>query len=266
VDITIGADIIHSQDLYWNVTVMGSVLKNKVLKLTGDNSDIIEGNYLIREGEEINSFYLAKSAGIDPATGEQLYWAYKKDAKGNMIKGSEYITNDATVAASSKYIHGSRIPDLYGSISSSLRYKGFDLNLLFTYSIGGKIYDSIYNSLMEPSYIGQTYHVNALRSWKKAGDITDVPRTTTTTTTVACDRFLIDASYFAIKNIALGYTLPESLTSKAKINSVRLYIAADSPWLFTHLKGMNPQASFSGSTSYSYTPNRTFSIGVDLKF
>lgn len=266
VDITIGADIIHSQDLYWNVTVMGSVLKNKVLKLTGDNSDIIEGNYLIREGEEINSFYLAKSAGIDPATGEQLYWAYKKDTKGNMIKGSEYITNDATVAASSKYIHGSRIPDLYGSISSSLRYKGFDLNLLFTYSIGGKIYDSIYNSLMEPSYIGQTYHVNALRSWKKAGDITDVPRTTTTTTTVACDRFLIDASYFAIKNIALGYTLPESLTSRAKIGSVRLYLAADSPWLFTHLKGMNPQASFSGSTSYSYTPNRTFSIGVDLKF
>ena len=69
-----------------------------------------------------------------------------------------------------------------------------------------------------------------------------------------------------IKNIALGYTLPESLTSRAKLGSVRLYLAADSPWLFTHLKGMNPQASFSGSTSYSYTPNRTFSIGVDLKF
>lgn len=265
-DITLGADIIQTEDWYWNVTLMGSVLKNKVLSLTGEDSDIITGNYLIREGEEINSFYLAKSAGIDPATGEQLYWAYKKDENGNRIAGSDYITNNATDAASSKHLFGSRIPDLYGSIASSLRFKGFDLNLLFTYSIGGKIYDSIYNSLMEPSFIGQTYHVNALRSWKKAGDITDVPRTTTTLTTVATDRFLIDASYFAIKNIALGYTLPQTLTSKAKIQSVRFYLAADSPWIFTHLKGMNPQASFSGSTSYSYTPNRTFTVGVDFKF
>lgn len=265
-DITLGADIIQNEGWYWNVTVMGSVLKNKVLELTGADSDIITGNYLIRTGEEINTFYLAKSAGVDPATGEQLYWAYKKDADGNRIPGSDYMTNNATEASSSKHLFGSRIPDLYGSISSSLRYKGFDLNLLFTYSIGGKIYDSVYNSLMEPSYIGQTYHVNALRSWKKAGDITDVPRTTTTTTTVASDRFLIDASYFAIKNIALGYTLPEALTSRAKIKSVRFYLAADSPWIFTNLKGMNPQASFSGSTSYSYTPNRTLSLGVDFKF
>lgn len=265
-DITLGADIIQTEDLYWNITAMGSVLKNRVLELTGDGSDIISGNYLIRENEEINSFYLSKSAGVDPATGEQLYWAYKKDDDGNMIKGSEYITNDATAAASSKYIFGSRIPDLYGSVSSSLKYKGFDFNVLLTYSIGGKVYDSIYNSLMEPSYVGQTYHVNAMRSWKKAGDITDVPRTTTTTTTVACDRFLIDASYLAIKNIVLGYTLPESVLKKANIRSVRFYLTADSPWLFTHLKGMNPQASFSGSTSYTYTPNRTFSIGVDFKF
>lgn len=265
-DITIGADIIQNEDWYWNVTVMGSVLKNKVLKLTGEDSDIIDGIYMIRPGEEINSFYLAKSAGIDPATGEQLYWAYKTDDDGNRISGSDYVTNDATAASSSKHLFGSRIPDLYGSISSAVRFRGFDLSLLFTYSIGGKIYDSIYNSLMEPSYIGQTYHVNALRSWKTPGQITDVPRTTTTTTTVASDRFLIDASYFAVKNISLGYTMPEALTSRAKIQNVRFYIATDSPWIFTHLKGMNPQASFSGSTSYSYTPNRTFSLGVDFKF
>lgn len=55
----------------------------------------------------------------------------------------EYMTNDdATVAAGCKYLQGSRIPDIYGSISSSLKFRGFDLGLLFTYSLGGKIYDS----------------------------------------------------------------------------------------------------------------------------
>ena len=231
-----------------------------------NGEDIVNGVYIIREGQEINTFYMSKSAGVDPTTGEQLYWAYEKNADGSMKPGSEYVTNDATVAASCKYLQGSRIPDIYGSISSSLKFRGFDLGLLFTYSLGGKIYDSIYNALMEPSFVGQTYHRNALRTWTAPGQRTDVPRTTTTASTQITDRYLIDASYFAVKNISLGYSLPKQLLGKVGIESLRIYLAADSPWIFTHLKGMNPQASFTGSTSYSYTPNRTFTLGVDLKF
>jgi TonB-linked SusC/RagA family outer membrane protein len=265
-DITIGGDIVKTRDWNWNVTVMGSTLCNKVLHLTANGDDIVNGVYIIREGEAVNTFYMSKSAGVDPTTGEQLYWAYEKLSDGSMKPGSEYVTNDATVAAGCKYLQGSRIPDIYGSISSSLKFRNFDLGLLFTYSLGGKIYDSVYNTLMEPSFVGQTYHRNALRAWTTPGQVTDVPRTTTTTTTQITDRYLIDASYFAVKSVSLGYTLPRQLLSKVGIESLRIYLSADSPWIFTHLKGMNPQASFSGSTSYSYTPNRTFSLGVDFKF
>ena len=191
---------------------------------------------------------------------------FEKNADGSMKPGSEYMTNDATVAAGCKYLQGSRIPDIYGSISSSLKFRGFALGLLFTYSLGGKIYDSIYNALMEPSFVGQTYHRNALRTWTAPGQRTDVPRTTTTASTQITDRYLVDASYFAVKNISLGYSLPKGVLGKVGIESLRVYLSADSPWIFTHLKGMNPQASFTGSTSYSYTPNRTFTLGVDLKF
>jgi len=266
VDITIGADIISTKDWFWNVTLMGSVLRNKVLSLTENGTDIISGNYIIREGEPVNSFYLSKSAGIDPATGEQLYWAYKKDEKGNMIPGSEYVTNNTTAAAASKYIFGSRIPDLYGSISTSLKLKDFDVNMLFTYSIGGQVYDSVYKTLMEPSFTGQTYHVNALRSWTTAGQVTDVPRAMTTLTTTANDRFLVDASYFAIKNISFGYNIPEKVLSKAKIKKLRVFFSADSPYIATALKGMDPQTSFNGSTGYVYTPTSSYSFGVNLKF
>lgn len=265
-DITLGADVISTEDIRWNITLIGSTLRNRVLKLTDGGTDIVDGVYLIREGEEINSFYMAKSAGVDPATGDQLYWAYEKDADGRMIEGSEYVTNNATTAASCKYVLGSRIPDLYGSISSSFRFRNLDFSMLFTYSIGGQVYDSIYNSLMEPAFVGQTYHKNVLRAWTGAGQVTDVPKVTTNATTQISDRFLINASYFGIKNLSLGYNFPKKWMEKAKLNSLRVYLTADSPWLFTHLKGMNPQANFSGSTNYSYTPNRTFSIGIDLSF
>ena len=119
---------------------------------------------------------------------------------------------------------------------------------------------------MEPAFVGQTYHRNVLRAWTGAGQVTDVPKVTTNATTQISDRFLIDASYFGVKNISIGYNFPEKWMEKLRMNSMRIYLTADSPWLFTHLKGMNPQSSFTGSTSYSYTPNRTFSIGLDLSF
>ena len=265
-DITLGGDIISKPDYRWNVTLMASTLRNKVLKLTDNGEDIINGVFLIREGCELNTFYLAKSAGVDPATGRQLYWAYDKDDDGRPLPDSEYITANPTVATGSKYLMGSRIPDVYGSISTTFTYKGFDISALFTYSLGGKVYDSVYHSLMEPSFVGQTYHRNALRSWAEPGDVTDVPRSMTTLTTLASDRFLVNASYFAVKNITAGYSLPSKLVKMAGLKSVRVFLACDSPWIFTHLKGMDPQASFTGTTSYTYTPNRTLNLGLDIAF
>lgn len=266
-DITLGADLIAREDMRWNVTLMASTVHNKVLSLTGKgNDDIISGVLLIRPGEEINSFYMSKSAGVDPATGEQLYYAYERDGDGNPLPGSEYVTNDATAAAASKYILGSRLPDMYGSFGTSFSMGAWDFNALLSWSIGGKVYDSVYRSLMEPSFVGQTYHVNALRSWASPGDVTDVPRAGADLATVISDRFLIDASYLSVKSLSIGYNLPETVTGACGLAGARVSLAADNIWTFTHLKGMNPQQSFSGYTSYSYIPSRTVSLGVDIKF
>lgn len=266
-DLGLGYTAYQDQDWTLRLNLIASTLRNKVRKLTGEgNDDIVNGVYLIREGEEINSFYLAKSAGVDPATGEQLYHAYKKDADGNMIEGSEYITNDRTVASGSKYILGSRIPDVYGSFSTELRFKNVDFSFMLGYSLGGKVFDSVYRSLMEPSYVGQTYHKNAKRSWTSPGQITDVPRANSDLTTLASDRFLVNASYLSLKNITLGYTFGSKVLKAARINSARIYLSAESPWILTKMKGMDPQANFSGSTSYAYTPNKSLTFGLDIKF
>lgn len=265
-DMTFGYDIISKPGLFWNVTLMASTVHNKVVSLTGNGEDINNGVFLIREGETLNTFYMARSAGVDPATGEQLYLAYEKDENGAPLPGSEYVTNDATVASGCKWLCGSRMPAVYGSLSSSLHVGGFDLSTMLTYSLGGRIYDSTYRSLMEPSFVGQTYHVNSMRAWQKAGDVTDVPKITTTSTSVINDRFLVDASYLTLKSIAVGYTFSKPWMEKAHIRSARVYASGDNLLMLSAMRGLNPQSSFSGSTSYTYTPNRTVSLGIDLKF
>ena len=212
------------------------------------------------------TFYMAKSAGVDPQNGAQLYWAYEKDDEGNRIEGTDYITSDYSVAASHKYFLGNRTPDIYGSISTDASWKGLSLSVLTTYSIGGKIYDSMYAGSMDNMYYNTNWNRHALRRWQKPGDVTDVPRIEVAGKSTVTDRYLIDASYFAIKNITMAYQLPRQWTSKAGLNSVRVFGSVDNLALFTHLQGMDPQYSFTGSTDYVYTPNRTWSVGLEVSF
>ena len=258
---------VRTKDFEWTLGWMGSILNNKVLKLTAESPEIISGVRIIKEGYELNTFYMSKSAGVDPLTGQQLYWAYEKDDNGNKVAGSDYITNDYTKANASKYFLGSRIPDLYGSISTGLTYKGLALTMLTTYSLGGKIYDSSYAAHMDLWYASSTWNRAALRRWQKPGDITDVPRMALADgSALTTDRYLIDASYFAIKNITLSYTLPQLWVNKIGLGAVRVFTSMDNVALFTHLDGMDPQYNFGGGTAYDYVPNKTVTVGLEVKF
>ena len=237
---------------------------NKVLKLTNESPEIISGIRVIKEGMPIYTYYLSKSAGVDPSTGAQLYWAYDKDENGNIT--NEYITNSKAKANECKYYMGSRIPKLYGSIGTDLSWKGLSLSILTTYSIGGKIYDGLYESGMDLWYMSSTWHKNELRRWQQPGDVTDVPRVEISNSPAANDRFLIDASYFAIKNITLAYSLPRTWMNKIGIQGIKVFASADNIALFTHLDGMDPQYNFTGDTNYDYSPNKTYTLGLEVNF
>jgi TonB-linked SusC/RagA family outer membrane protein len=256
--------LVVDSELKVRLSLSASKVKNKVTRLTEDSDVITSGNYVIEVGKEIYTYYISKTAGVDPATGAQLYWAYDKDDDGNITK--EYVTDNYQKAATSKYHLGSRIPKLFGSAGAEITWRGIDLSALTTYSIGGKIYDGLYNGSMNIMYNGDTWHKNKLRRWQKPGDVTDVSRAMQNPAYAANDNALIDASYFAIKNITLGYTLPQKWLKKAKINSIRLFTTLDNFLLFSHLDGMDPQFNFSGGTGYVYSPSRTLSVGIDIHF
>ncbi|WP_108821844.1 TonB-dependent receptor [Dysgonomonas sp. Marseille-P4361] len=262
-DIMVGADIVRTNDFNWNLTLMGTYLKNEVTSLS-TRPDITGTNTIVRVGEAINSFYVAESAGVDPATGNQLFWVYDTvDGK----KGERYVSSSTSKASASRDVHGSRFPDFEGSINNEFRYKDFDLSVLCTYSLGGEILDGAYLGLLRPTYVGQAAHVNRADAWVKPGDITDIPRLVVNKTYVTTTDDLIDASYFAIKNISLGYNIPKTLISKTGLGAIRFTATADNVVLFNHMKGMNNQSSLAGTNSIGvYVPSRTISFGVDIKF
>jgi TonB-linked SusC/RagA family outer membrane protein len=272
-------------------TLMGYLNRNKVLALTSDDT-ITSGSQVIKVGMPIYTYYVPKTAGVNPANGQLLYWVYDKvadetveelkkagkalevdgkeiwwnDALQCYMTGEEYVTNDKTKANASKYYMGSREPVFQGSFGSDFQFGPVDFSFLTTFSLGGVTYDSVYGSSMEVTYSGDTWNKHALRRWQKPGDVTDVPVLLTNSGNLAADRWLIDASYFAIKSIQLGYTLPTKWTQKVNIKSFRVFCVADNIAMFNKLNGMDPQYSISGGTGYGYAPTRTISFGVDLNF
>lgn len=262
-DMTAAADILNGEGFNWRLTLMGSTVDNKVLKLA-DKPEIVSGNYIIREGEDLNSFYTATSAGVDPLTGSQLFWVWDTDENG--VRGERYVTSDQVKANSCKEIQGSRIPALYGSFNNEFRFGDFDLSVLCTYSFGGKILDGVYRTLMYGTYVGTARSTHLERAWKNPGDVTDIPRIQIGKSYTVTDNDLIDASYLAIKNITLGYTLPGRWLKAVRLSNARVTLTGDNLFIFTHLKGMDPQHDFTGGTSFGYVPVRTVSLGIDVTF
>ena len=199
-------------------SIILSTFKNKITRLSDSGSDqIISGSFIQKVGEPINSFYMPKAEGVDPETGLVQYYVTRTDENG--VQTQELTTSYDDATANGRQICGSRIPDFTGSFSNSFRYRNFDLSVLTTFSVGGKVYDTTYASLMNARNMGYSLSKDMLNRWQKPGDVTDVPRIQAGRNAQYDDRFLLDASYFTLKNISLGYNLPKSWLKTAGIRT-----------------------------------------------
>ena len=263
--------IIRSKDYGWDLTVNASTLKNEIQKMPDSQPEFISGSKKISVGHSIYDFYLNQWYGVDPANGDGLF--ILKDA----LVGTTTATNRelngvwvTTTAANAKQDYvGTAIPDLFGSINNTFRYKNWSLQSLVTYQIGGQIYDLNYSQQMSGYAEGISLHTDILKAWQNPGDITDVPKLNSTLAAQynqGSSRWLVDADYVSLRSANLTYTFNDTFTSALGFTSARLFITGENLVSITKRKGLEPQENFSGTVSNRYTPARTFSIGANVSF
>lgn len=297
-EINTDVDIFKNKDWTVNLSANASFIKNKIVQLPEQDKDgIISGIYKIAEGKSRYEFFTYTYVGVDQMTGNSLYKANLENyhvttadgqtvgnADGNDISkyvtqiGNEYYVNNTSYAL--KEYHGSAIPKVYGSFAPSVRYKDLSLSLMFTYSIGGKVYDAVYSSLMSTGTTPSNYHKDILKSWSEIpsgmtedsqdriwyGGIPQINSSMTSTNNATSSRWLTDASYLVLKNINMSYSLPKAWVNALTLESIRLNLSCENAFTCTKRRGMNPQQSFNGyQYNYLVTP-RVFTIGVDVKF
>jgi TonB-linked SusC/RagA family outer membrane protein len=256
---------VNTKNLKWSINGNATFLKNKINKLHPDlEGELISGSRIYREGESMYQLYLVRYAGVDKTNGKSLYWATDDE-------GKDYITSDYAIAKNSKKATGDLLPTVYGGFGTSLEFYGFDLSVMFSYQLGGKIWDYTYQDLMHggsSSSAGQNWHKDILNAWSVDNPNSNIPALNASDSYVnaSSDRWLTTSNYLSINNITLGYTVPKNLTRKFGVESLRIYGVADNLALFSARKGLDPRQGYVTSEGATYGALRTISGGIKLTF
>lgn len=276
-------DILKKKDLQWTVSLNGTWLQNRIHSLSSDYTDgqYISGSRIYKEGESVYNFYMVEYAGVDKETGEALYHSIKTEKSGSstvpvLDEDGNYIY-EVNSDYESAYTYcrkqtGNILPTFYGGFGTSLFWKGLDFSVQTSFQLGGRVYDSGYETFMSTGgngyYIGQNFHKDLLNAWSEDNPNSDIPRVDNQDdyATQTSTRFLTSSDYFSIDNITLGYTLPQSWTKKLGIEGIRLYGTAENVALFSARKGMDPRISLTSVSSSWYAVRRTISGGIKVTF
>lgn len=261
--------------LKWNTNFNFSINKNKVTDLGGQTLiDAGSSRFMnvVMKGQPLGVFYGAEYAGVDPANGDALWYKNTKDASGKVTDHAS-TTND--FASANFIVLGQPTPDVTTAITNTFEYKGFELTFTFQGVFGNKIHltGDPYMAANGVWYDNQTSE--QLKSWKKPGDITNIPQAR-----LAYDngdqgrnsRYLSDGSYIKLRSLTAGWELPKKYTSKMKIDRMRIYVQAQNLLTFTKYIGWDPEVSSdfavnnvtSGVDFYSAPQPRSITFGINI--
>lgn len=268
IELNLNATIIKTNDLEWNVNFNLTHYKNKILALSPElEKDGLKGSSSIRRiGGSLFQSYL-KVSMVDHTDGKMKYY---KDPDHNIYE----LTENPDLAVQSDL--GDIMPKAYGGFGTNLTYKGLDFTAMFSYQLGGKIYDRQYQVYMHNgtgAFTGTNWHKDILKAWTPNNKLSNIPRLNMNELRHISEfnsYFLISSNYLSINNITIGYTIPKQWLHKIGLTKCRLYFSADNLAVFSKRKGLDPRYSYGtsgsdGSTS-DYPAMRTLTAGLQVSF
>jgi TonB-linked SusC/RagA family outer membrane protein len=300
-EVDLNVDLIRNKDFFWSVGANGTHFTTILSEMpAGQGSELLNGNqqfgseylcYLRGEGKPYYGTYLYHYAGPDPSTGAPLYQhtVTAADVAAGTYTGKQagdYVnTADVSkITTADRVETGDALPKWIGGFNTTLRYKNLDFSGAIAYQLGGKFFwqDGIYyyesdfgrdhSTPISADLIGNTWtpenpnakfpiaQTNRSNAFAYGISVVGGPGQST-------DLLLFSASYFSLKNITVGYTLPKELTKKAGIGNLRVYASGDNLFMKSAQKGMDPRMSFTGSVgTYVYPYLRVFNVGLNLEF
>ena len=251
----------------------GTTIKNRVLALGNDDSYITSGNYhRTAVGQPVGSFYGYVADGIFQNQQEVDEWTSKYHSSYQFKPGDiryKNLNDDDRFDDKDRDFIGKTVPSFMYGINLKLSYKGFD----FSCDMNGVSGVSIMNTKFWQSYAQYNYYKVQLNRWHGEGTSNTLPilDSTRPQNQLPSTAAIEDGSYFRVRNLQLGYTLPKSVLDFVRMRQLYVYVSAQNLLTFKHTTSYSPEiggsilsaniddgGSFPIPTSYTFGINLTF--------
>ena len=252
IEVSFNAEVIRTKDFSWTVEANYTRNKNKLLDQHGQQENIT-GLFVNRVGQPINTLYLVKYAGVDPQTGEALY--FKPDGKTTT---NVYDPDDRVLV-------GPIDPPNFGGFGTTLNYKGVMLDVLFSYAWGAQSYNNDRLNVENSIYWYSNLATSMLREWQVPGDITDIPSAFNDLHSETT-RFVEKNDYLRLRNVMLSYTLPKKMMDKWKLRNVRVFAQGQNLYVWHNFQGYDPEIVTGILGGAQYPQLKTVTFGLNLGF
>lgn len=268
IELQVDGDVIRSGDFSWNLGFNLTTVDNEVTKLprdgNGEEIGIETSTYKITEGQPAYVYYMPTWAGVDPANGSPQWYTDE----------TESATTSTYGMAEDVFQGKARHATLFGSVNTRIEFKGIYLTASLYYSTGNGIYDTW--AFYTQSDGGQTFTIaNAYARqydrWQQPGDVAPNPINIYGNTQGGnghSTRRMYDGTFMRLRNVTLGYNLPTSLISKAKLSAVRIYLMGNNflTWKKDKLFEFDPEVGSDGAINLNPSVLKTFAVGINLQY
>ena len=258
----------------WKYNIGGNIAfnENRIDNLNGGQA-IPDGGVggqgtttLSSNGQSIGSFFLWEVVGIFQNAAE-IAGSGQPGAKPGDLKYRD-VNNDKIINAADRVYQGSYQPKITFGVNGSIGFKAVDLSFGGYGTSGGKIYNG--KKAARGDFRDNVETTVANNRWTPNNTNTNIPRANTNELP-ASTYFLEDGDFFRINNLTLGYTLPASMLSRFKMQSLRFYATVQNLATITRYSGFTPEISNGGTLaagieSFIYPTTRTFAFGVNVGF
>ncbi|OCR36230.1 tonB-linked outer membrane protein [Bacteroides fragilis] len=264
-EISLNADVIRTSKFQWTSDFNIGFNRNRVTELYGGKPEL-KGLKRLEEGRDMDEWYLREWAGVDTANGSPLW--YTTDENGKRTTTDSYNKADRVYC-------GSAAPKFTGGWMNSFSYKGFTLTANFDFVYGNLLYNQS-RELLDSDGAYADYNSMKLKSgwkrWEKEGDIATHPKAINggnKNSNKSSSRYLEKGNYFSLRNLSLGYSIPEKLCGKLGLQRVNVSCSADNLFTLTPFSGVSPQLSDSSTDGYAgtiYPLSRRIVFGLNVSF
>jgi TonB-linked SusC/RagA family outer membrane protein len=260
VEFSLNSINLNFKDFLWTTALTFSYNHNDIAELYGGKQDVNKSLFV---GHSINEFYLLKSLGIwqqSEASEAAKYNAVPGDRKIYDKDGNGVINGD------DREFCGQSTPVFYGSFTNTLKYKGFDLTLYFIYAGGHKIYNklNVFLDSYDPWGNMSAAYYNNYWTAQRPSNVYPAPHVGSAYANGdGTDAVLQRGDYLRLKNLELGYTLPQKISGKIKSSGVRFYMSVQNLFTMTKYTGFDVEAN---DQQNPYPNGRGFIGGCSINF